>query len=75
MAGCRNLLDALAERSTATDDVGNLGLVTIDLDRSRAHIVGGCLQIYELRFHDVLSKGNGGHLGRHGLKNSGCTNA
>src|ERR1039458_5532869 len=56
MAGGRDLLDALAERATAANDVGDFGLVAIDFDRARAHVISRSLQVDELCFHGVLSK-------------------
>src|SRR5664279_6285366 len=56
MAGGRDLLDTLAERATAANDVGDFGLVAVDFDRARAHVISRSLQVDELCFHGVLSK-------------------
>ena len=49
------------------DDVGDFGLVAIDFDRARAHVISRCLQVDELCFHVVLSKGKGGLLAASGI--------
>jgi hypothetical protein len=51
MPGCRHLLDALSECAATTDDVRDLGLVTIDFHRTWPKKIGGRVQVDELCFH------------------------
>jgi hypothetical protein len=55
MSGGRHLLDTLAEGAAAADDVRDLGLVSVDFDRARPHVVRGGVQINELCCHVFLS--------------------
>ena len=53
MAGCGDLLDALAEGIAAPNDVEDFGLVELDLDRTGADVISRSLQVEELCFHWV----------------------
>jgi hypothetical protein len=56
MPGRRHLLDALPEGAAPANDVSDLGLVSVHLDRARAHKVRSRVEVDELCCHEVPFK-------------------
>ena len=69
VAGCRALIDALAQDRLATHEVDDLGLVHVDLDRAGADEVGSSLDLLDdriIRAGEVCASGTARGSVQHG---------